>query len=70
MDLTKRQIERQDFVDNSIFELLEKLNPDTSNNKLCWNIDIISKIREIVRLYFENNCNDFSEQDYYPFIKE
>jgi hypothetical protein len=64
--LTKKQIERQDFVDNSIFELLCTLNP--TNNSLQWDIEIIAEIRENIRLYFEKNINGFSEQKYYSSI--
>jgi DNA polymerase sigma len=68
MELTEKQIERQDFIDNSIFELLQRLNP--SKNELRWDIEIISKIREMIRLYFTKNLDDFSEQEYYPFLDE
>ena len=68
MKLTKKQIEQQDFIDNSIFDLLHKLNP--TNNKLEWDIEIISEIREMIRLYFEKSFNDFSEQTYYSYLKE
>jgi hypothetical protein len=68
MELTKKQIERQDFVDNSIFELLNNLN--TTIQKLEWNIEIISEVREVVRLYFEKTFDGFSEQDYYPYMQD
>lgn len=60
------EIKRQDFVDNSIFELLQRLNP--RKNELHWDIEIISEIREIIRLYFTKSLGDFSEQKYYPFL--
>ncbi|MDR2793264.1 MAG: hypothetical protein LBB61_06310 [Treponema sp.] len=68
MELTKRQIERQDAVDNSIFELLRLLNP--TNEELQWDIEAISNVRELIRLYFERTLNGFSEQDYYPYVEE
>ena len=34
MELTKKQIERQDFVDNSIFALLQIVNTKTSKYNL------------------------------------
>jgi hypothetical protein len=68
MELTKKQIDRQDFVDNSIFELLQKLNP--TDNIVEWNIEIISEIRDIIRQYLKNKSDDFSEQNYYPFLDE
>lgn len=47
MQLTKQQIERQDFVDNQIYELIQKLIP--SSKKLEWNIEIIGVVRDAIR---------------------
>ena len=47
MKLTTEQIERQDFVDNVIFDLLQKLNP--SDKELEWNIGIIGEIRDVIQ---------------------
>jgi DNA polymerase sigma len=68
MKLSRKQITRQDFVDNSIFELLQDLNP--TNNELEWNIEIIGQIRDIIRSYFTDNVQNFIEQDFYPYIEE
>jgi len=67
MKLTKRQIERQDFVDNAIFDLLNTLNP--TDNQLNWDIEMIGAIRDLINDYFFDNgvC---SEQEFYPFINE
>ena len=63
MELTQEQIERQDFVDNSIFELLQNLNP--TNKDLEWDIEVIGGIRDLVGNYFLDKkvC---SEQEFYP----
>jgi hypothetical protein len=68
IELTKKQIERQDFVDNEIFELLQTLNP--TDNTLDWDIEMIGNIREIVRHWFEAKFKDFDEQEFYPYIEE
>ncbi|MDR1895805.1 MAG: hypothetical protein LBR10_03340 [Prevotellaceae bacterium] len=68
MELSKKQIERQDFVDNSIFELLQSLHPAAS--QLDWNIDIIGEIRDVIQSYFIENIDDIDEQIFYPFIEE
>ena len=68
MELNRKQIERQDFVDNSIFELLNNVNPTLKN--LEWNIEIISEVREVIRIYFENILYDFPEQDFYPYKEQ
>jgi len=67
MELTKKQIERQDFVDNSIFELLQTLNPTTKY--FDWDIKMIVNIRDVVQSYIINKTN-CSEQDFYPYIEE
>ena len=49
MTLTKKQIERQDFVDNSIFELINDLLP--SDKKIDWDIELIANVRETILIY-------------------
>lgn len=64
--LTKKQIERQDFVDNEIFSLLQSINP--TDNKLDWNIEIIADIREKIRIWFEQ-LQICDEQVFYPNLQ-
>jgi hypothetical protein len=67
MNLNKKQIERQDFVDNSIYELLQSLNP--TDKFIDWDIEMIAEIRDRIQYYItiKTNC---SEQDFYPYIEE
>lgn len=67
MELTSQQIERQDFVDNAIFELINELNP--SEKELEWDIEIIGEIRDAIQsqLVEKGFC---TEQDFYPYIEE
>jgi hypothetical protein len=67
MDLNKKQIERQDFVDNSIFELLQALNP--TDKEFDWDIEMIADVRDGIQYYMiqKTNC---SEQEFYPYIEE
>ena len=67
MGLTKKQIERQDFVDNAIFDLLEKLNP--TKKRLDWDILMISAIRDMIGDYFDD-IGVCKEQNFYPSIEE
>jgi len=57
------KLERQDFVDNTIHEMLKKLNP--SSQELKWDIHNISEIREVIQDCFvgENIC---TEEEFYP----
>jgi len=63
MELTKKQIERQDFVDNMIFDLLKTLNP--TNKQLDWDIEMIAVIRDMISDYFVD-IEICKEQEFYP----
>jgi hypothetical protein len=67
MELNKKQIERQDYVDNTIFELLQSLNP--TDNEFDWNIEMIADIRDTIQCHIieKTKC---SEQEFYPYIEE
>jgi hypothetical protein len=67
MGLSKKQIERQDFVDNSVFKLMQELNP--TDKPFDWDIEMIAAIRENIQDYIisKTNC---SERDFYPYIEE
>ncbi|MFH1564586.1 MAG: hypothetical protein ABIC82_01925 [bacterium] len=45
--LTKQQINRQDFVDNQIFELIQKFLPPSK--QIDWNIDMVGAVRNTMR---------------------
>lgn len=62
--LTNKQIERQDLVDNEIFQLLNNLNP--TSEKLDWNIEFISEIREVVMDVLLEHTT-MTEMDFYPY---
>ncbi len=67
MGLTAKQIERQDYVDNLIFELINELNP--SDKEIEWNIESIGEIRDVIQSILVNKgiC---TEQEFYPYIEE
>lgn len=67
MELTKQQIERQDFVDNAIFNLINELIP--SDKEMEWNNEFIGVVRDAIqtRLVEKGIC---SEQEFYPYIEE
>ena len=67
MELTNAQIERQDFVDNAIFELLRELQPAAKD--IDWDIEKIAEVRDSIAALFEQNgiC---TENDFYPYIEE
>lgn len=51
MELTDEQIERQDFVDNAIVNLLNEINPN--NEGLDWNIELIGNVRDCIQKEFQ-----------------
>ena len=67
MSLTEQQIERQDFVDNAIFNLINELIP--SNKEMEWDIELIGEVRDAIltKLVEKGLC---SEQEFYPYIEE
>lgn len=67
MELTNKQIERQDFVDNRIFELIQELNP--SQTEIDWDIEMIGEVRDCVQNILGEKVS-VSEDDFYPLLKE
>ena len=65
--LTKKQIERQDFVDNQIFELMQKLLPVSKTLK--WDIEAISEIRDAIQAQVIGKKGVISEKQFYPYLK-
>jgi hypothetical protein len=76
-DLTKEQIERQDFVDNSILQLLNDLNPnnktnDTTNIKIIDVFDgmMIGQIRDVIETALTVHYQVCTEQEFYPYLTD
>ena len=65
--LTNKQIERQDFVDNTIYNLLNELIPNEKT--IDWNIEYIARVRDTINQIFleKNIC---TEQEFYPYLEE
>lgn len=62
--LTKQQIERQDFVDNQIFELMQKLIP--SSKQIEWDIEAIGAVRDAIIKQIVDKQKLISEAKFYP----
>jgi len=61
--MTKRQIERQDFVDNKIFALIREINPKART--ISWDIEMIGNIRDSLVCELEKKLG-ISEFEVYP----
>ena len=68
-ELTKKQIDRQDAVDNAIQELLEEL----SGKKfpcLDWDTEVVGIIRDAVQEVICDKMKLMSPMDFYPFMED
>ncbi|WP_461257544.1 hypothetical protein [Treponema sp. R80B11-R83G3] len=60
----KEKINRQDFVDNVINDMIVSLSSTTK--KLQWNIKVISDIRGILTSYFIEELRLCADEEFYP----
>jgi len=63
----KQKIAQQDFVDNSIFDLIKNLSP--SSAEINWDISVISEIRLILQNLYVNKLELCDEEEFYPSIE-
>ncbi len=63
MELSVAQLERQDFVDSRIFDLLNELN--TTSVKLEWDIEMIGDIRDTIEAWLLEKTS-LEPQEFYP----
>lgn len=62
-ELTDKQLEQMNFVDNTIFDMLIQL---TGNPDLPWDISPIGEIRDvIVEFYFPKEKDEYN---FYPWV--
>jgi hypothetical protein len=65
-ELTKKEIERQDFVDNKIFELINELIPN--KQKLDWDIEMIGEVRDVISSWVVDRYELCGEQEFYAYL--
>lgn len=65
-ELTNEQIARQDFVDNSIFELLQSLNP--SSQEIDWDTETMGTVRDCITQLLAEKLKITDEMSFYPYI--
>lgn len=61
--LTKHQIERQDFVDSKIFELIQRVMPSI---KIKWDIEMIGNVRDSIQIELIDERKFMREVKFYP----
>lgn len=67
-DLTDEQIARQDYIENEVYELIQRLNPTTKPVKR--DMQMISDILDTVEHWFVNRLYLCSARNFYPYIDE
>lgn len=61
--MTNEQLERQDFVDNAIFSLIQDINPTAE--AISWDIEMIGNIRDAIVNELEKKLG-ITEFEIYP----
>ncbi len=61
------QIKGQDFVDNEIFQLLEKLNP--VETRIEWDIELIGNSQDSIKNIFVYDLKLTDEKTFYAFLE-
>jgi hypothetical protein len=63
---TEKQIKRQDFVDNEVFELIQRLVPSA---KIEWDIEMIGNVRDSIQTQLVDKQKLMSEVIFYPYLR-
>jgi len=64
-ELSRKELDQQDFIDNSIMELINTVNPSSEEIKYSGNI--VGKIRDTLIEIFTGDLGLCTEQDFYPY---
>lgn len=67
-ELTDEHIDRQDFVDNAIFRLVQAVNP--TDRSIEWDIEMIGEIRDAISEWIIKRMKITDEQTFYPYTRE
>lgn len=72
-ELSVLEMERQDLVDNEIYDLICALSPFESNKVIQWDIEVIGEIRDALSNYYESVAMaqglEFDAKKFYPWIE-
>ena len=64
--LSREQIQRQDFVDNAIYDLIRLLTPEGHGPD--WDIEMIGGIRDSISYWIVERKNVCNEMRFYPYF--
>ena len=63
-NFTEDQLNRQDFVDKEIYDLVKRLNP--SKREIEWDIEMIGDIRDTIQHWLVDRYQIVEELEFYP----
>lgn len=66
--LTYLETARQDFVDDEIFKLIQRVNP--TKQPISWDIEMIGNVRDEIENWIVTKLKICTERDFYPSIEE
>lgn len=67
-ELTAEQIKRQDSVDNTIYQLIQELNPTA--DEIRWDIEMIGEVRDVIEDWMVERLKITDEENFYPWVEE
>ncbi|MEK6581949.1 MAG: hypothetical protein AABY50_07980 [Nitrospirota bacterium] len=67
-ELTSEQIERQDSVDNAIYQLIQELNPTV--DEIRWDIEMIGDVRDVIGDWIVERLKITDEQNFYAWVEK
>ena len=66
-ELTGRQIERKEYVDDAIFNLIQELNP--TSIEIEFDMEIIGEIREQIQYWIVERLKLCDEMTFSPYVE-
>jgi DNA polymerase sigma len=66
VESTKAELEQQDFIDSSIMELINKVNP--TDKIINYDGHIVGKVRDALIEIFTEDLSLCTERRFYPYL--
>jgi hypothetical protein len=67
-ELNEKQLARQDFVDNCIYDFIRLVAP--ANAQAEWNIEMIGEIRDTLKFWIVDHLHLCDEETFYPYLRD
>jgi hypothetical protein len=66
--LSSLQTSRQDYVDGTIFKMIQSLNP--TPQPIEWDIEMLGDIRDTVEDWVVNKLKMCTAKEFYPYVED